>query len=394
MPNKNLKKFIASILTLSMLAVEFSFAASAHQVVVVNKAASTVLPSAPTTASSNQISIESLKKDMTEIYNPSEKTKSDLGLREPQTFKCGKPTSGTEPTDKITAVLDSNTQELTISGEGEMKDWSEFNGDLPPWHDAKYKGLVNFVKISEGVTSIGNFAFYDLEALGEVNIPNSVKTIGDSAFKRCTNLNVNFAEFEKGATEKSQLTTIKSGAFKFAGIKEIKIPDSVEFIEDVAFGSCDKLYCVIIGSKESSLDTLGSSVFKGSSHLYTVTFHGKRDVNYKNNKLPFESTNVESINVPEDYGIVDGKESVNLFADIKVSRKKQDDLDKCKHKWDDTIINFFSDKLKDVDMLKKKWNPALTVISVVWPIITGIVSFAFSRCCGGPGKGAGGAEMS
>ena len=44
------------------------------------------------------------------------------------------------------------------------------------------------VVIPEGVTSIGQYAFWYCSALASIDIPNSVESIGDEAFRGCLNL--------------------------------------------------------------------------------------------------------------------------------------------------------------------------------------------------------------
>ena len=47
---------------------------------------------------------------------------------------------------------------------------------------------VTKITIPEGVTSIGDWAFYECSSLTEITIPDSVTSIGDSAFDGCTSL--------------------------------------------------------------------------------------------------------------------------------------------------------------------------------------------------------------
>ena len=77
----------------------------------------------------------------------------------------------------LTWTLNTETGVLEISGMGEMFDYQY----VAPW----YMTGVNTVVIGEGVTSIGDHAFYKCEGLTSITIPNSVTTIGWEAFSGC-----------------------------------------------------------------------------------------------------------------------------------------------------------------------------------------------------------------
>ncbi|QUB60825.1 leucine-rich repeat protein [Prevotella melaninogenica] len=68
---------------------------------------------------------------------------------------------------------------LTITGEGEMTDYSYANRS--PWYGQHIKRII----IDDGVSTIGNEAFTTCIALTSVTIPNSVTKIGTSAFATC-----------------------------------------------------------------------------------------------------------------------------------------------------------------------------------------------------------------
>ena len=55
--------------------------------------------------------------------------------------------------------------------------------DHVPWFNDR--GKINKVVIKDGVTNIGDFAFYDCTSLTSITIPNSVKSIGYDAFSGC-----------------------------------------------------------------------------------------------------------------------------------------------------------------------------------------------------------------
>ena len=85
---------------------------------------------------------------------------------------CGKDRSN------VTWKLDSAGL-LTISGEGEMEDYSAIGYAYDNWiTTAPWQNRASKLIIQEGVTSIGGYAFYNCGALKSVTIPDSVTSIG------------------------------------------------------------------------------------------------------------------------------------------------------------------------------------------------------------------------
>ena len=123
---------------------------------------------------------------------------------------------------------------MTISGTGAMKNYSI--GDSPA---AQKKDIVKKIVIAEGVTSIGDYAFYACTNLISITIPSSVTSIGFSAFSWCSNLT--------SITIPSSVTSIRDSAFQnCTGLTSIKIPKSVTSIGDYAFSDCDNLTEVLL----------------------------------------------------------------------------------------------------------------------------------------------------
>lgn len=123
------------------------------------------------------------------------------------------------------------------------------------------------------VTAIGEYAFNPSRTITKVSsvfIPATVTSIGRLAFRCCKFLaTVTFAEG-------SQLKSI--GALAFSGtdqahpiFKEIQIPDSVETIGTNAFYCCQDLESITL---PASLKTIEISVFDGCSSLETVFYDG------------------------------------------------------------------------------------------------------------------------
>ena len=148
------------------------------------------------------------------------------------------PPEGDEPEDvtasgscggNLTWTLENGV--LTISGFGTMD-----NG--APWYD--YRESITSIVLPQGLTSIGNGAFFQCKNLSSVTIPEGVITIGSSAFCQCSSL------------------------------VQVNIPSTVVLIEDGAFMECSALVSVFIPENVTLGDQFGNGVFSCCFALSTV----------------------------------------------------------------------------------------------------------------------------
>ena len=115
--------------------------------------------------------------------------------------------------------------------------------------------------IPEGVTSIGNYAFYHCRVLTAITLPESVTSIGDGAFWGCISLTE--------ITIPEGVTSIGEDAFgDCRGITEIVIPESVTSIGSYAFSSCSSLTSITL---PESVASIGSYAFSYCSSLKAIT---------------------------------------------------------------------------------------------------------------------------
>ena len=123
--------------------------------------------------------------------------------------------------------------------------------------------------IPDSVTSVGASAFYGCSGLTSVTIPNSVTSIERSAFEDCSGLtSVTFAE-------DSHLTIIGDFAFCYcSGLTSVTIPSSVTSIGSFAFRYCSGLTSVTI---PSSVTSIGWNAFEGCSGLTSITYQGTKE---------------------------------------------------------------------------------------------------------------------
>ena len=121
---------------------------------------------------------------------------------------------------------------LTIRGAGPMYDYESESGEgeeLPPW--IRHRENIRSVVVKNGVTRIGNNAFYGFPALTGASLADSVAQIGGNAFRLCEALTD--IVFSAGLEE------IEDCAFTgCAGLTAVTLPAGLKRIGWIAFAEC------------------------------------------------------------------------------------------------------------------------------------------------------------
>ena len=165
----------------------------------------------------------------------------------------------------------ANDGVLTITGEGEMTDYSYSNRS--PWYGQNIKRII----IGDSVTTIGGWAFSSCSSLTSVNIPNSVTTIGRYAFYNCKSLTS-----VTSVTIPNSVTTIGDGAFSgCSSLTSVTIPNSVTTIEQYTFSGCRSLTSVTIGN---SVTTIGYNAFDNTNMTKIIWLTNTPPAGYSNVK--------------------------------------------------------------------------------------------------------------
>lgn len=183
--------------------------------------------------------------------------------------------------ENLTWVLDAGGN-LNVSGEGPMNDYDTLGENYAPWYDIR--DHITAVVIGDGVTSVGEYAFFSCANMTSVSFGDSVSRIGLGAFYDCISLeavdipdSVTFlggdAFYNCDAMKEISIGTgVNSiGEWTFAccdGLKSVTIPGSVERIEAKAFFDCAGLE---IAMMEEGGVSIGESSFSWCSNLKTVT---------------------------------------------------------------------------------------------------------------------------
>lgn len=166
---------------------------------------------------------------------------------------------------------------LSIGGNGMMGNYTSTS--TLPWGEA-----ITSIIIEDGVTNIGNYAFYNCSSLTEITISDSVTSIGNRAFSYCTDLtNITGANEVTSIGEYAFLscTSLKSidipnsvtstgysAFYNCTGLTNVTIPDSVTSISAQTFAECTGLTSVTI---PDSVTSIGGAAFRDCTSLPSVT---------------------------------------------------------------------------------------------------------------------------
>jgi hypothetical protein len=183
---------------------------------------------------------------------------------------------------------------LTISGSGPMVDYRQYS--WAPWYT--YKKSITKVIIGEGVTSIGEYAFYEHASITSITIPQSLTRSGYYAFYQCTGMKyvyyqgnleewcripfgryysnpmqygsklyINNKLLSGAITVPRGVTTLKGTFWGCRDVSGVILPDTITSIGDCAFFDCTGLNSVFI---PDTVTGIGSYAFHGCSSLTDV----------------------------------------------------------------------------------------------------------------------------
>ena len=132
--------------------------------------------------------------------------------------------------------------------------------------------------IPQGITAIGNSAFFCCDSLISVAIPDSVISIRDSAFSCCKSLT--------SITIPDSVTSIGDETFSSCvSLTSVTIPDSVTSIGNIAFSFCTSLTSITI---PDSVTSIGDYAFGDCSNLTLTVPRNSYAAEYaKTNNIPY-----------------------------------------------------------------------------------------------------------
>lgn len=162
--------------------------------------------------------------------------------------------------DNLTWSLDGDGL-LTISGTGAMNDYqahwnSSIGSQYAPWYDYPSNECteIKAIKIDDGITHIGNTAFYKCTNVEEIIIPDTVTSIGQFAFWECNALN--------SIVIPDGVTTLNSGTFMGCdSLKRITIGKNISDIDYYAFGYISGIEEFVVDEENEHYSSIDGVLF-------------------------------------------------------------------------------------------------------------------------------------
>ncbi len=131
-------------------------------------------------------------------------------------------------------ILDGDTGVLTVTGNGAIPDYRQWNAPWEPYSDS-----ILGIELSEGITQVGDRAFAWCKNATYLSLPSTLKVICEYGFNNCRSLT------------------------------EVDLPDGLTTLEFCAFSECSGLTGVYVSAK---LTNIGSSVFSNCPNIATIEF--------------------------------------------------------------------------------------------------------------------------
>lgn len=132
--------------------------------------------------------------------------------------------------DDLSWSFDPSQGILKITGSGSMYDYSSYSNPSPWWDN---RAEILSIEIGEGVTTLGEHAFFECTELQNVTLPDTLTIVGSSAFAHC-----------------SALTTLS-------------LPEAISSIHSAAFYQCTSLSNISIPDKALPI---GLEAFTGTAY--------------------------------------------------------------------------------------------------------------------------------
>ena len=280
-----------------------------------------------------------------------------------ETWNCGPKNANGQYSDSVKCVYDETTKTMTVTGEGNMGYYDIINNEnnsysSSPWSEKNIEHVI----IGEGVTSVGDQAFYLARNLRDVSLPSTLTSINGNAFHGCKISNISIPKsvirinnnaFEGNPLEEiiisegSKLNYIGYNVFYNTPLKSISLPDGFTTIGPHAFRGMYNLTEIIIPDTVTDIKEKAFEYTK----VEKITCTPEQLKMYLEASGKFkEEANIicksDSLHIcKEILEEWDAEHSTNYLSDLEISCIKE------KVSWKDNCYDTYP-------FTKKRWTPA------------------------------------
>lgn len=227
----------------------------------------------------------------------------------------------------ISYTLNRLTGELTLTGNGAMNNYQYTSangvngmGSTAPWgdqlknslFDGQYNSdIITKITVGEGITTVGDYAFYGFDHVTEVSLPSTVTSIGEGAFTKCSSLT-------QLDIHNTAVSSVGVYAFKdCTALNRFNTTENVSSFADNAFTNAPNV------------------VMYGPDGIYSQTYANSKSIPYVVTDFTQCRINAKAGNTV--------KESVNPFANQDLSKGVTISFTKLCNSdqgWNTSLINF------------------------------------------------------
>lgn len=193
--------------------------------------------------------------------------------------------------------FDLSDFKLTLTGTGAMPEYSEnwlecyIAEEYMPWYT--FRNAIQTAEVCEGITSLGEAAFYECYNLKSVTMADSVTTVYEFALSECKHLyDVKFSD---------SLEYLDNYIFiRCYALEEVNLPSTLKTFYSSAFNGCDSLKAVNIADGGERYCSVDGVVYTADMKELRFYPDAKPDISFK---VP---DGVETIG----YNAIEGAESL------------------------------------------------------------------------------------
>ncbi len=227
---------------------------------------------------------------------------------------------GTEILTQVNSVLD--VRRLKIKGEMNSDDWATINlitqlysldlseaviTEIPDNQFQNHSWLYQVV-LPEGLTRIGNYAFYDTY-IDDINFPSTLTTIGEYAFQK--------SNIKDAVLAHTQLSTIGQHAFSYCRyIEEVTLPETMSSIGTSAFRENRHIRTL---QMPKQLESMGTWTFFHADSLRSTIDFPKGIASVPSHSFSYCS-NITSLSIPTDV------KDINSYSFYRLTKLKSLEL--------------------------------------------------------------------